>query len=93
MLLMVPSRSEFRARIRRVAFAFAYAFSGDFGGVLGFMWGIEGSVNSSVGGLALVGCVDPELNLEARLEKEVARPYSSCVNVSIECKAICRCEG
>jgi hypothetical protein len=57
------------------------------------VWGIDGSVSSSVRGLGGVGCVDPERNLEVRLEREVARPYASCVNVSIECKAICRCEG
>lgn len=85
MLRMVPSRSELRARITKVAFAL-YVWSyrnSSFGGKSA----VELAVETEGGGM---GCaLEAPRNLEVRLEKEVTRLYSSCVSVRIECKLIC----
>ena len=49
---------------------------------------MDGSVSRCV---VIIGVTadDPARNLEVRLEREVARPYSACVSVRIECKLIC----
>jgi hypothetical protein len=83
MLRIVPSKSELRARMMRVAFAWWVRRWSAWTGAAVTVWLVWVEDGGGIGGDEGVR------NWDVRLENDVMRLYSSCVRDKIECRMIC----